>query len=171
MPTAGNSVLTHLSTRTQMQNLLSVAFNQTNDSSNSLQRTICIIGLDLSRPWTFPRALERWSKVIEEVVGARLQHLKPNERTALASKQAAYLARCYGVTREEDSTGSSFNLKTLDSAAAAAEGNREGTVGVNEGLQLPKGVLENNLGLPIIVVGLKADLVQVYIYMCVACLE
>lgn len=116
--------------------------------------------------------MDRWSKVIEEVIGTRLHALKPADRTALAARQAAYLARCYGITttttpssssnREEESSGGggSFNLK--------AEGGGEGGGRVigNEALQLPKGVFEVNLGLPIIVVGLKADLVQVGMYVC-----
>ena len=134
-------------------------------SHQHLQRTVAMIGVDLSRPWTIQRSLETWIQVLTELLMKEINRLPPNDQSALLSRQANYLARCYDLSRAE---GGVFTIKPLGGGAGRGRGNddsdhlnEDSTTTPNQSLpQLAQGVLEVNLGVPIVVVGLKADAVK-----------
>ena len=159
----------------------------------ALGRTVCLLGLDLTRPWTFERALTRWLAVLRAALEtAALAAAKGDAAAAeaglerLRRRQAAYLANCYNGGGGSSSSSSSVGKKTTKEEGGAESEEQEGSFfsvraaplsssnndtplkssqraaarGSAAAVVLPEGVLVENLGVPLIVVGLKADLVQ-----------
>jgi len=135
-----------------------------------------MIGVDLSRPWTIQQSLQTWLAVLTEVLMKEVNKLPLDDQSALLARQIKYLSRCYDLSKAE---GGTFTIKPLGGSNSSSGGNsnRSSNSGANDDaeaggddytststnqppLQLPPGILEVNLGVPIVVVGLKADAVK-----------
>ena len=168
--------------------------------AEALQRTVCMIGVDMTRPWACEAALQRWMGVLKAVLaeagggeggrgggGGQGDMGEGEEETTRKARLAAYLAKCYGggftstqrrqqhqeqphdeqhqhQQQEEGKDGddevfrvhksSPIKNRTASSRRAAS------SFSSSSSSSLPPGVLTENLGVPLIVVGLKSDLVH-----------
>lgn len=141
----------------------------------TFSRTVCLIGLDLTRPWTFERALTRWLAVLRRALGeaARAAAAEKSGESAddveaaaaagmerLRARVAEYLGRCYDSGEAVEGGGGVFCVKASTPLKQQSQSRQRGRMAAATAAELPKGVLQENVGVPLIVVGLKADLVK-----------
>jgi dynein light intermediate chain 1 len=99
-------------------------------NSKNLDSTLFGIVLDWEQPWRFQKDLEMWTDVWNEMLGKVLSALPVEDQDKLIKKVAEYV-RLY---KEPDSES-------------------------QERQEVPEGVLEVNLGVPVMIVVCKSDLV------------
>lgn len=155
------------------QHLLHVAFSQTatdkTERTKALQRTVCLLGVDLTRPWACEAALRRWTKVLQGVLADAASLEEEEDEETRQARLAAYLAKCYGggsanapAPHADDQDGASFIVRK----SSPLKSGRRNSLSASSASSflptpaLPDGVLATNLGIPLIVVGLKADQVK-----------
>lgn len=154
---------------------MSVALSGGNQDDSQLlaqlERTVFMVGVDLSRPWSMDKSLQCWSKLLNDLASRVLQKLPPNTKDALLARQVHYLARCYNILSQAPGD-TAFTIKPLGgdkgtngSTSSSSNGTSNGgltTAAEDTGPlpQLAPGVLQVNMGVPLVVVGLKADLVK-----------
>ncbi|EWM26714.1 dynein light intermediate chain [Nannochloropsis gaditana] len=157
------------------------SLNSKSTPAQTLQRTICMIAIDLTRPWACESALERWVGVLRSVLGEKARagchkgEEEGEEERVRKARLVAYLSRCYqgedmdrvwlerGELKEEDEGGGLeepkvvFRINRMESSGGRPLSSPQPA----RSTPLPAGVLEENLGVPLVVVGLKADLAPV----------
>ena len=101
----------------------------------NLDKTLLGIVLDWEQPWRFTQDLEMWIDIWHEALGKMMSSLPLEEQDSLVKTVADYV-KAY---REPDQT----NESTADL----------------DDLTLPEGVLQVNLGVPVMVICCKSDLV------------
>jgi dynein light intermediate chain 1 len=101
-------------------------------SKEALADTLVMIVVDLSRPWTIPDSLARWSSVLSD----HIDSLDAGELLDELRKQAVHNFQTYSEEEPESSKEGEDTKVVLD---------------------LDEGTLTTNLGVPIIVVGTKDD--------------
>ena len=162
----------------------------------ALQRTVCMIGVDLTQPWTCEAALQRWVGVLKAVLaeagcgeggrgGVRQGDREEDEEEIMRkARLAAYLSKCYDGSstsmqwrqqkkeqpqdeqqqqqQQEDEEGKDGDKEVPVFRVHKSSPLRRRTVSSQRSSpsSLPPGVLTENLGVPLIVVGLQADLVH-----------
>ena len=104
-------------------------------SPRHLNNTLLGIVLDWEQPWRFAQDLEMWIDIWHEILGKIMSSLPLEEQDSLVKTVADYV-KAY---RDPDQVG-------------------ESTVDL-EDLPLPEGVLQVNLGVPVMVICCKSDLV------------
>uniref|UniRef100_A0A8V0ZQI8 Dynein light intermediate chain n=1 Tax=Gallus gallus TaxID=9031 RepID=A0A8V0ZQI8_CHICK len=115
-------------------------------SAESLQHTIVIFVVDMSRPWTAMESLEKWAGVLRE----HIDKLKiPPEETRGMQQKIIKEFQEY-VEPEEAYQGSSQR-----------RGPSSGQENASVSLSLGENVLTHNLGIPVLVVCTKCDTVSV----------
>jgi dynein light intermediate chain 1, cytosolic len=113
----------------ELKGLLELALN-----SRALDKTLFAIALDWEQPWRFQQDLANWVDIWHEVLGNVVSRLPLEEQDQLVKSVSEYV-KSY---REPDSSAE-----------------------INPGQELPlaEGVLQINLGVPILVVCCKSDLI------------
>lgn len=108
-------------------------------ASTQLDRTMYMITLDLSTPWTAMESLERWGKALTEAHNQALSNLPEDEQAKLKER----IAR--------------FNQFYVDPSVAADD--QEAPPNLDE-VKVEEGIPPINLGVPVVVVGCKADMLH-----------
>ncbi|XP_040529848.1 cytoplasmic dynein 1 light intermediate chain 2-like isoform X3 [Gallus gallus] len=115
-------------------------------SAESLQHTIVIFVVDMSRPWTVMESLEKWAGVLREHID-KLK-IPPEEMRGMQQKIIKEFQEY--VEPEEAYQGSSQR-----------RGPSSGQENASVSLSLGENVLTHNLGIPVLVVCTKCDTVSV----------
>ncbi|XP_040529851.1 cytoplasmic dynein 1 light intermediate chain 2-like isoform X3 [Gallus gallus] len=115
-------------------------------SAESLQHTIVIFVVDMSRPWTAMESLEKWAGVLREHID-KLK-IPPEEMRGMQQKIIKEFQEY--VEPEEAYQGSSQR-----------RGPSSGQENASVSLSLGENVLTHNLGIPVLVVCTKCDTVSV----------
>jgi len=156
--------------------------------AKALQRTVCMIGVDLTRPWTCEAALQQWVGVLKAVLaeagcsegdrggGGQGDGQEDEEEIMRKERLVAYLTKCY----DGGATSKQWHQRKKEQQEDKQEEGKDGVKEVpvfrvhkssplrsrtvssrcSSPSSLPPGVLTENLGVPLIVVGLQADLVH-----------
>lgn len=114
----------------ELKSLLEFALN-----SKSLDKTLFAIVLDWEQPWRFTQDLEVWVDLWHEMLGKVMSSLPLEEQDSLVQNVADYIKRY-----KEPGSGGEVLQNTED-------------------LPLGEGVLQVNLGVPIMVICCKSDLI------------
>ena len=114
----------------------------------NFNKTVVVIAVDLSKPWDIMASLDKWIELLE----SNLQGLNVPRETLIDAQDRRTLLICVVCLLSECFTVRvAFMGYTEDGRPLAAGADLAS-------LPLPEGALTHNLGLPIIVVGLKVRL-------------
>eukprot|EP00033_Pygsuia_biforma_P002697 GCRY01002979.1.p1 GENE.GCRY01002979.1~~GCRY01002979.1.p1 ORF type:complete len:465 (-),score=110.76 GCRY01002979.1:507-1901(-) len=114
-------------------------------NENTLSQSALLLALDLSKPWTVLEAFDRWMNFFSRHIESL--ELSSSEKKAAQNRVVRLFSRYREPqTTEAPSFGSAISLPTEEPDAAE--------------LELGEGVLTSNLGVPVVVVGCKADLLD-----------
>jgi dynein cytoplasmic 1 light intermediate chain len=146
--------------------------------ADSLQRTLVVITLDFAKPWSFGESLAHWMQVVCAHVDrvrrlsptdfaklqqsyehfVRLQSAEPASLSALVAKYKRHLSQ-QQQQNQEDGSGAASSAENEDNNDGDDD---EGGNDVEALLPtLGDGVLDRNLGVPIVVVACKVDMIDV----------
>ena len=101
-------------------------------------KTIFVIALDLSKPWDVLSQLNKWLKVIRSFLTRIKQTVSIQEKVQKCSQQLKEYIRLF---RAQQILGSKLEEEL-------------------KAIELPEGVLTENLGIPIIICGTKVDMLE-----------
>lgn len=135
-----------------------------------LEQTCAIIMLDFDQPWEMMNALQRWMSALQETIFQLMPKLPLQLQDRIKSKLTTYV-KTYEDPELEGGTratlanhrasmadGNGGDSSTARDEATAAIDDEEDYSGLKAELPLAEGVLKVNLGIPIIVVCSKVDL-------------
>lgn len=131
----------------------------------SLSSTLLVVVLDMSKPWTLGRSLERWLQIVYDHISAlhspQLDELKAKLLSQFVSFTDAPVQPTESeggaaAAAQENGNADGENGHAGD-AEAASEGGSAAAPAGEQVVELEDGVLNRNLGLPVIVVCTKCD--------------
>eukprot|EP00743_Colponemidia_sp_Colp-15_P002608 GILK01002825.1.p1 GENE.GILK01002825.1~~GILK01002825.1.p1 ORF type:complete len:511 (+),score=101.26 GILK01002825.1:39-1535(+) len=127
----------------------------------ALIQTVAIIALDFARPWTWMESLTSWVDMLQEVVGEVAISLPLDKQDALRNRVETYVRSFREPTNSQPhaSPTKPYNRRTTtlhDVTPFIVPPTDESLAD----LPLKEGVLRVNLGIPLIVVCCKSDLVH-----------
>jgi dynein light intermediate chain 1 len=112
-----------------------------------LEHQLLMIALDLSKPWDLMKTLEKWSACLEEFVKKAMDTLSVGEQDALKGATLEHV-KTYKEPQTSDEQDENANAAATTQEASPVDA------------PLPTGLLTTNIGLPIVVVCCKADVMQ-----------
>ncbi|KAM3584238.1 hypothetical protein VKS41_003061 [Umbelopsis sp. WA50703] len=137
-------------------------------SSNTLADSMIVIVLDWSKPWTFVESLQRWIKVLQELIdnvckeGRAAADNQWSQGQALVDELKEKLEQYLQSYVEPYNTNGMTNSASSSSIAGTAPVPLVTTTNAADQVTLPltQGLLTTNLGIPIAIVCCKSDLIN-----------
>ncbi|KAL6067712.1 Cytoplasmic dynein 1 light intermediate chain 1 [Balamuthia mandrillaris] len=141
--------------------LLEFAINE-----KTIGNSMVVIVLDFTQPWTFAKTLQDWLKVVEDHIEAIKLKLPKGALESLKKKAVLHFQNYKEPKPTQKGTSSSVSVTSEAPPAINAEHNPSNDAQLDFGsgddtlLPLGEGVLTHNLGIPIVVVCQKVDMLE-----------
>lgn len=129
--------------------------------ADDLQNTCAIIVLDFDQPWEMMNALTRWLSVLSESVLDLMKTLPLATQDKMKERVSQYIKnyeRKDGTSSAEKNGEGNTESPSKKKSAEELQDEDEDLYDLKSKLPLPEGVLKVNLGIPIIVLCHKVDL-------------
>jgi dynein light intermediate chain 1 len=131
------------------KDLLSVAFNAQN-----IKNSLIVIALDGSEPWNLMSSIEKWMSLVKEYVQKTLDSLPKKDKEALLEHVRNIILNYVDPTVLKEKAA---QLQQQNAEKGEKQVPAPSLIDDSKKLDIPKGVLTTNLGVPIIVVVCKTE--------------